>query len=301
MKIKHDQTFDKFLATDSRAQEITFQQQHGWKHKFEDWNKSLHLIFLILAYCAENGVKISYAALGRLAGVPKQYTRGQSIGVIIGAMLEIVGRYCQTLPGGPKLTSLCVSFISGFPGAGYFLAFDSENVDKSLESQKDVLLNTYKSLKKYDWPKAIKISGIDENLDGLPLKEETFPQENFYIPKSSHAIVESESVTDVLAETTDGIEYLLSNIKGSDKEKIAKSLRVSGRCFSVGVIFITLVIMFYNFYTGKGNFQLLYILSMPIAFCLWNIYKIVQLSMHVADLFCVGKFAGNTKQTQRDK
>lgn len=301
MKIKHDQTFDNFLATNSRAQEITFQQQHGWKHTFTDWNKSLHLIFLILAYCAENGVKISYAALGRLAGVPKQYTRGQSIGVIIGAMLEIVGRYCQTLPGGPKLTSLCVSYISGFPGAGYFLAFDSENVDKSLENQKDVLLDTYKSLKKYDWPKAIKISGIGENLDGLPLKEETFPQENFYIPKSSHAIVESESVADALAESSGVLESVLSDHNYSNKNDIAKSLRISGRCFSVGVIFITLVIMFYDFYTGNGNFQLLYILSMPIAFCLWNIYKIVLLSMHVADLFCVGKFAGNTKQTPHNK
>lgn len=293
---KKIETFEEFLRTNQRAREINNQRENNWTYQFENWSLSLKDMFLALVYCAKQDVKISYASLGRVAKIPVQYTRGQSLGVIVGAMLEIIGLYCKTLPKSPKLTSLCVSYVTGFPGGGYFFIFDSQNDGKTPEEQREILLETYKDLKNYNWANALKIAGL--NFEDGPAEDvmahETFPQKNFYIPKSKHV----EQVEEIISNETDScnltdLQRLWNDREQDRKAKLANELKFSGRVFAVLLSLIILVALCYHIKTGKGDYQWLFVVSVPIAFCLWNIHRIVSLSFHFIDSFIGQRFAGS--------
>lgn len=192
-------TFTEFLRKDERCQDINDRRQ-SWRHKFDDWDLSLRRAFAVLIYCAQHDAKISYAALGRLSQIPDGYTRGHSIGIVIGAMLECIGRYCiYELKDAPHLTALCVNYISGFPSAGYWDVFNPDNADKTLGEQKKILSAIYKQLKRYDWGPISKELGVDLNQDSL--EAEVFNQDKFYIPNSKAD--EDEYISKVTEEAKD--------------------------------------------------------------------------------------------------
>ncbi|MDR1337612.1 MAG: hypothetical protein LBJ73_01115 [Rickettsiales bacterium] len=215
--------FDKFLQEDKAALYIEGRSE-AWAHPFDDWRESLKIAFAILIYCAENGLKISYAGLGRISNMPEQYTTTgrQALGIVAGYMLECIGRYCQTLPSKPRLTSLCVSYVSGFPGGRYYEFFDPENANKSLERQKQILLELFRVLQEYDWGDVKHDLGV--NIDGMAEKinAETFAQDNFYIPKNQRDLDEK------VAQLKEEAKYDPDKIEEIDADAKEESRKLSG-------------------------------------------------------------------------
>ncbi|MBR1380417.1 MAG: hypothetical protein IJ560_02405 [Alphaproteobacteria bacterium] len=133
-------------------------------------------------------------------------------------MLECIGLYCQTLRNQPKLTPLCVSFVSGFPGIRYYKLFDSQNEHKSSEDQKYALLKTFASLKQYNWnqiKKELNIGNINQQIQA-----EALPQTYFYIPKNQQDL--DNKVEELKNDNPDSVEeiteYAVTQTKILSKE-----------------------------------------------------------------------------------
>jgi len=175
-------TFTEFINQDARCREIN-DKRENWNHDFQDWEKSLKEAFAVLIYCAKHNKKITYAALGRACNVPEVYTRGRSTGIIIGKMLECIGRYCRyELPGTPHLTALCVNTTTGFPGEGYWELFNKIHAGASLTTKKDILLKKFNDLHDYDWTSVEKQLNIKP--DVIKFSSDLRNQDKFYIPKN---------------------------------------------------------------------------------------------------------------------
>jgi hypothetical protein len=280
-------TFNEFLDKNEIAINIEDRAQN-WAHPFDDWKQSLRIAFAVLIYCAENGLKISYAGLGRISNIPRQYTSTgrQALGTVAGYMLEVIGRYCQELKDKPKLTSLCVSYVSGFPGGGYYTVFDPETMDNTLEQQKEILLKLFKTLKDYDWSdvkKELKELGVKIEDISESIKNEAFNQNRFYIPGKQNNTAIDDIAEDIINDDVVGnvVEDKTEQTIKNDKYKFTDETKKSGRCLSVVLLLLVVVLCIYIF-TSKdkeSSMQWFFTLSIPVSFALWNIDKLLKIFM----------------------
>lgn len=277
-------TFDEFLSKNPEAIRIE-KSVEGFTYKFDDWRKSLKIAFAVLIYCAENRLKIPYAGLGRFSQIPKEYISagrqgrlGGGLRIVVDYMLEVIGRYCLKLKDKPKLTSLCVSYASRFPGGKYYQLFDPTNMDKSPVEQKNILLSLFKLLQKYNWDDVKKELGIKIEDFSTRIDKEAFKQDSFYIPRGQIDVAEDDVVENVAEYVA---EYVTEYVTNQTKYEFADETKKSGKVFSIVLLLLVAFFCIYIFKNKKQemDMQWFFILSIPVSFALWNINKLLKIFM----------------------
>jgi len=234
-------------------------QPETWHSPFDNWNKSLKLSLKILIDCAKQQQKIGYAGLLKLAEVPKEYTKGNPIGSIASYLLQIIGEYCKEIEA-PKLTSLCVRFINGFPSNG-FNYFEPKYDPSNPKEAKKILEKIFSDIDKKSviLQKIISVNHLEKLKTKADIAEYAFDRNNFYISNSEQQM------------------KIIEEVKKEKDDLIDKLWWWGFGCglFLTGITITFLVPHFIK--SSEINSSWFWLLTVPVIFCLFNITTLLKI------------------------
>ena len=187
------------LTIEQFLKDIEYQMRSSWTHSFNMQN-ALERSLSLLIYCAKNNVKTYYAGLAKYAGLPIEYQQGAVLGIVVGEILKLLGKYCAGFDADmPKITSLCVRYITGYAGNG-FKEFWEDYDKKTYTEKKRILINEYQKLREFNFDTVIKINNIK-----LPelVDYEVMAQDRFWEPKSERELEEKIEEAEIEDKTSD--------------------------------------------------------------------------------------------------